>query len=231
MPVLKFAFLLTVAAPLGGGIDDRGAAVITAVDQGDGAALKKALEGKPNLDPSCEPYAICKPLALAASHGDLAMVKMLVEAGADPNGRNAYGDTAFMVVGDWLSANGKPSTDLGQIRAYLLRNGTDPNLANDDGATAFMGSAAAGDIDAMDLCLQHGGIINKQTDKIRYTPLMAAAQFGELNAVRWLLAHGADLHLKDSAGRTALQIARDEKRNAVVAVLETLSSGARGVDN
>lgn len=222
MPVLKVAILAVAAALLGSGAADSGAALIAAIDRGDGIALKKALEEKPDLNPPCDAYAICKPLALAASHGDLAMVKMLLDAGADPNGRNAYGDTAFMVVGDWLSANGKPLTNLGDIRAYLLRNGTDPNQANDDGATAFMGSAGADDVDALQLCLRYGGKINHQTEKIGYTPLMAAAQFGSLNSVRWLLAHGADPSLKDSTGRSALQIARDGNHGAVAAVLEKL---------
>jgi hypothetical protein len=221
-PVLKSAILVAVATLSFGNAGETGAALIAAIDHGDSAAVQRALESKPDLEPACDPYAICKPLALAASHGDLAMVKMLLAAGADPNGRNAYGDTAFMVVGDRLAAKGKPPTDLGAIRTYLLRHGADPDQANDDGATVFTGSAAAGDVDALELCLQRGGGINHQATKSGYTPLMAAAQFGQLGSVRWLLAHGGDARLKDSAGRTALQIAKAEKHDAVVTVLTKL---------
>lgn len=218
-PVLKSAILVAVATLSFGNAGETGAALIAAIDQGDSAALQKALENKPDLEPACDPYAICKPLALAASHGDLAMVKMLLAAGADPNGRNAYGDTAFMVAGDWLVAKGRAPTNLRAIRAYLLNHGVDPDQANDDGATVFIGSAGAGDMEALELCLQHGGSINRQSRKIGYTPLMAAAQFGQLGSVRWLLAHGADRTLRDSAGRTALEIAKAEGHDVVAAAL------------
>jgi len=219
MPALKSGLLAMGVVLLIGAAGDPEAAMLAAIDRGDSAGLQRALDDKPDLNPTCAPYAVCKPLAVAASHGDLVMVKMLLAAGADPNGRNAYGDTAFMVVGDWLAAKGKPLTNLNAIRAYLLRSGANPDQANDDGATAFMGSAAAGDIEALELCLQHGGAINGQTVKLGYTPLMAAAQFGNLEAARWLRAHGADPGLKDALGRTALQIARAEKQEAVANLL------------
>lgn len=185
----------------------------------DVAALREALAAKPDLEPPCGPYDICKPLALAASHADLEMVRMLIEAGADPNGLNAYGDTAFMVVGDIHSIKGGPAADPATIRAYLLAHGTDPNYFNQSAASAFMGSAALGDIAALELCLKHGGKIDLQAPDGGFTPLMGAAQFGQAQSVRWLLAHGADPSLKDDDGRTARKVAQDAGHHAVAALL------------
>lgn len=194
-------------------------AMMDAIDRGDRTALREALADKPRLDPQCAPYEICKPLARAASRADAEMVRMLIEAGADPNGRNAYDDTAFMLVGDFRSRSGQPEANIPVIRVYLLEHGTDPNQDNESGASAFMGVASLGDVPMLDLCLQHGGLINRQSKKIGYTPLMSAAQFGQAESVRWLLAHGADAGLRDVAGRTAKQIAEAEGHKAVVALL------------
>lgn len=197
-------------------------AVIAAIDRHDTAALREALAQKPNLDPPCGPNQICKPLALAASHGNLEWVRMLLAAGADPNGRNAYGDTAYMVVGD-VAPEG---ADLTAIRAYLLTHGTDPNQMNLHNASAFMGSSALGDIVALDLCLRHGGRINEQAPKTGFTPLMAAAQFGQSASVRWLMANGADPRLRTPDGRTASDVAAAYGYAELAAVLKPKSEGS-----
>ena len=52
------------------------------------------------------------------------------------------------------------------------------------------------------------------------TPLIAAASAGSVDAVGWLLRHGAKTSLKDAFGNTALIAAKDRGADAVVAVLE-----------
>ena len=56
----------------------------------------------------------------------------------------------------------------------------------------------------------------------QYTPLMEAALSGidSEGKVRLLLDHGADRDLKDRNGRTALDIARDKPKPAVIDMLE-----------
>jgi ankyrin repeat protein len=194
-------------------------ATMAAIEAGDVAALRAALARKPDLEPRCGPYEICKPLARASSQANLDMIRMLIEAGADPNGVNAYGDTALMVAGDSHSAKGGPGADAAVIRAYLLAHGADPNQFNQSSASAFMGAAALGELAALELCLTHGGKINLQAPKSGFTPLMGAAQFGQAESVRWLLAHGADPSLKDSDGRDARKVAQDNGHHDVAALL------------
>ena len=52
------------------------------------------------------------------------------------------------------------------------------------------------------------------------TPLMDAAGHGKTSSVWLLLANGADLSLKDPAGRTALDFARENNWNEVAAMIE-----------
>lgn len=183
------------------------------------AAVAKALKLKPHLEPACAPNEICKPLAQAASACEPAIVDLLLKAGADPNGKNAYGDTAYMVACDGASVNGRAEAGASPIRSLLLQNGADPNQTNQHGSSIFMGAAATGDLAALQLCLDHGGQINRQSLETGYTPLMGAAQFGQVEAARWLLAHGADPLLKDSSGRTPKQIAQEEGHEAVAQML------------
>ncbi len=54
-----------------------------------------------------------------------------------------------------------------------------------------------------------------------WTPLMLASKYGHLEVVRQLLQSGADKALKDNYnGMTALDWARQEKKDAVVALLQ-----------
>ena len=43
------------------------------------------------------------------------------------------------------------------------------------------------------------------------TPLMHASIFGQVNAVKFLLQAGADIHATDKNGKTALELARTEE--------------------
>jgi len=178
------------------------AALMEAIRTDDVAGVGASLVKKPNLEPVCAGDEVCKPLAYAAALGDLAIIKLLIEAGADPNGRNGGGDTAFMAAENAFSLAGKSRPEVRAVQEYLLRNGTDPNQANSPGNTAFMCMAAAGDKALMKMALDYGADVNHQNES-GWTPLMAAAQFGQNGAALWLLQHGADSALKDRLGKTA----------------------------
>lgn len=56
-------------------------------------------------------------------------------------------------------------------------------------------------------------------------PLHCAAEFESIPVVRFLLEEGADPNVIDKDGRTALQVARDNKRPGVVGLLEAANDG------
>lgn len=60
------------------------------------------------------------------------------------------------------------------------------------------------------------------------TPLMLAAEANDLKVIEYLLAHGADLELKDAAGETALDLARHRLNHAAADLLSTYMSAHPG---
>jgi uncharacterized protein len=51
------------------------------------------------------------------------------------------------------------------------------------------------------------------------TVLVSAAKSGNVDAVRWLLDHGADMKAKDGRGKTALQWAESNRHEEVADLL------------
>ena len=68
-----------------------------------------------------------RPLHSAAAAGDAESARLLLEAGADPDARQAGGFTALQAAAQ---------RDDEALAALLLRHGADPALRNDEGADA-----------------------------------------------------------------------------------------------
>ncbi len=98
---------------------------------------------------------------------------------------------------------------------WLLARGA--NLAA-AGAGALRAAANAGRTDAVRVLITRGVPVDS-ADADGWTPLLMAAWQGQTEAVRVLLAAGADAAHRDGAGKTALDWAREGKRDAVIAVL------------
>jgi uncharacterized protein len=98
----------------------------------------------------------------------------------------------------------------------LLKAGTDPNSANDFGATALYAAAANAD-PAMTVKLLAAGADANAHLLSGETPLMEAALRGNLATVKILLAAGADSNVQEeSGGQTALMWALSQRHSAVV---------------
>ena len=78
-------------------------------------------------------------------------------------------------------------------------------------------------IEAVAALISHGADVNAR-DQYGRTPLMRASGYGRAKVVEALLDAGADKQLKatsgDWEGKTALDLARDENKGDVVAILE-----------
>jgi ankyrin repeat protein len=98
----------------------------------------------------------------------------------------------------------------------LLKAGTDPNGANDYGATALYAAAASADPAMTEKLLAAGADANTHLQSGE-TPLMETALRGNLATVKALLAAGADPNLQEtSGGQTALMWALSQRHSAVV---------------
>ena len=155
------------------------------------------------------------PLSLAAENGNAAVVGMLLAAGADPDAAMRGGETALMTAAR--------TGDAATVRALLAR-GADPNARDDfRGQTALMWAAARNNAAAVHALAELGADVHARTEtgerpaggnRLFYAPpptgftaLTFAARGGHLDALRVLLAAGADVNDTLSDGQSALVVA------------------------
>lgn len=149
------------------------------------------------------------PVVDAAKNGDEAVLRTLVEQGADVNATAGDGSTALL----WASHRDLPkSVDL------LIRAGADVNRANDLGATPLWAASENGSMAVVERLLEAGADPNLA---LRHgeTPLMAAARAGSFRVAELLLEHGGDPNETGPRSQTALMWAVLGLSSDVVKVL------------
>ena len=87
----------------------------------------------------------------------------------------------------------------------LIENGVrDVNIVGDDGVTPTWVSAQKGDAETLALLIKHGGNVDLASSEFCISPLGIASDGGHWEAVRTLLANGADANKADDEGQTPL---------------------------
>lgn len=85
--------------------------------------------------------------------------------------------------------------------------------------TSLHTAATLGDARAVDQLLQiHRPLVNT-TNRFGHTALHIAAYHNHPQVVRVLLQRGADIHIKDQCGLTALQLAQEAGHRRIVQIL------------
>jgi len=100
------------------------------------------------------------PFLRAAQSGDIALMKLLLEKGADPKIMTAHKDSALAVASGigWVEGvtfEWSPKEGLEAVQ-MCLDLGIDPNIADDQGRTALHGAAHKGRTDVIQLLVDHG---------------------------------------------------------------------------
>lgn len=130
----------------------------------------------------------------ALRNGDRQNFENLLRAGSNAvNSRGPGGSTPLMyaaLYGDADSLRG------------LLKDGANPNLQNDAGATALMW--ATGDAEKTRLLLEGGANPNLRSGEGRTALMMAAGRFGSGMVVKALLEHDADPSALTPQGQSAV---------------------------
>lgn len=136
------------------------------------------------------------PLMIAASRGDLELLCILLDSGAEIECRNDEGRTALM-----RSANA-------QITEKLLDAGADIEAKDRHSVNALMLAAVDGKVDVTKTLLAHGADMEERWEAGQ-TPLIIAAQSGHTNMVELLLEQGADVNALCNMNRSAVHYAAE----------------------
>jgi ankyrin repeat protein len=141
----------------------------------------------------------------AAAAGDVALIKSLIDAGADLAALDEAGETALM-----HAARG------GHLEAVkiLLAAGAAPDFKSEQGWTALAKAAYNAETECgypQVLAALHAAGAELDT-RIFFgiTPLMLAAGGGDAGVVEWLINNGADVLATNDGGRTARLMANDK---------------------
>jgi ankyrin repeat protein len=158
------------------------------------------------------------PLMFAAAYGSIDAMKLLLDAGADVNAKNAFAVTPLL----WCTG------DLAKV-SLLIDKGADVNARSKQSMTPLLVAASNGAADVVKLLLEKGA--NPQVrGSLNTTPLLVATggfagSTGNDNAtINLLLQKGADVNAKDLTGATALMNASSYGNVAVMKML--LAKGA-----
>lgn len=186
---------------LGVGKLDR--ALVQAVDQDQDDQVEQALEN--GADPNATGDSGSSVLMLAASRGKLSTVEILLRHGADVNfadqtSVNERGDTALLRAAYFGEA---------AMFERLLKAGARVDVVNRWDWTPVHMAAMGGCIPCLETLRSRGLSLNARAPASRgESPLMLAASRGQVEAMAWLLARGAEPLQTDSHGHNALGWAR-----------------------
>lgn len=140
-------------------------------------------------------------LTSAVGNNNVDEVKEILAKGVDVNGFDEYGCRAI------LTAAFKKNASVVQL---LLESGADPNLGDDEREqiplTLAAGSRSEQSRLVCSLLIAAGADVNPKTD-CGLTPLMRAAQFGNLEVTEMLIQFGADVNAQTYDGITPLMYA------------------------
>jgi len=149
----------------------------------------------------------------AASKGKLALVKLLIDAGANVHATTRLGNyTPLLLAAEHGHA--------GAIQA-LLAAGAKVDAVDSTGTSALMLAAAAGSADAIRLLIAAGAEPDDRETAMGQTALMFAAAENRVNAIKALIAGGADIAsastVVDLAALSQEDVGRPRRPNAPAA--------------
>jgi ankyrin repeat protein len=149
------------------------------------------------------------PLLWAVEKGHEALVKLLLEKGANLEFQDKSGQTPLSLA----ARKGHEA-----IVKLLLEKGSNLETQDESGQTPLSWAAEKGHEAVVELLLEKGADLETQ-DESSQTPLSLAAEKGHEAVVKLLLEKGADLETQDASSRTPLSLAAEKGHEAVVKLL------------
>ena len=214
VPALVSMALVAIVPAVARAQADGSTPLMLAIDRGEVDAAARLVRSNANVNAANEYGATA--LWVAAASGNASMVKLLLDAHANPNAALLSGETPLMTAID----NGNADT-----AALLIARGADVNARESNGGqTALMWAVADRAPTLVKLLLGHRADPRARS-MLGFTPLLFAAQQGDVDSGRLLLEAEADVDDRGTADRkTALIIAAASGHTAFAGLL--LDAGA-----
>jgi hypothetical protein len=219
-PYLLPILLVILTGPLG--CQSRVKPLMDAIEADDAARVRELLAGDPTLANAAvmsrlggggqtRSVVASRPLHTAAEGGHAGIVEILLEHGAEVDGRAMRGETALHRA----AARAKV-----EAMEVLLARGAAVNDRDEYGATPLHHAMKCGcrHGEHVELLLSRGAVLDTKADGGK-TPLHWSAEWGSQVAGVVLCAHGVAIDARDDEGRRALDIAEKNERGQQVAAL------------
>uniref|UniRef100_A0A8C3K1J6 Ankyrin repeat, SAM and basic leucine zipper domain containing 1 n=1 Tax=Calidris pygmaea TaxID=425635 RepID=A0A8C3K1J6_9CHAR len=158
------------------------------------------------------------PLMCAASVADFAVVRLLLDRGANA----CFEIDKYTVLMAACTAHASEENILKTVELLLSRN-ADPNVTCRRQMTPLMYAARKGYTQVVALLVAHGSHVNAQ-DENGYSALIWAAQHGHKSVIFKLLELGADKNLQTKDKKTAAELAKINKHTEVFNFVYSLLS-------
>lgn len=187
--------------------------LVEAAKAGNLSVVRKTLLRRSNANEAAPDGTTALDWAVQENRPDI--VQALVAAGANVNVKNQYGITPLA----WALTSGNAA-----VAEQLLKAGANPKIPVPEMGTALLAAAHTGDPDLIRALLKTGVNVNEAEPKTGQTALMWAAAEGHEEAVKVLLAAGADFRVRSAKGDTAMFFA--VRRGDIPVVDALVGSGA-----
>ncbi|KAK6540808.1 hypothetical protein TWF694_008197 [Orbilia ellipsospora] len=194
--------------------------LLTAASRGREDVVRLLLEVS-TINPNARNRDGQTPLYIAAQHGNKEIAALLLENGADKEGRDNFNQTPLLVAAEHGNK---------EIVALLLENGTKIEGRGYHNQTPLIAAAGFGSREVVTLLLENGANIEGRCEYGR-TPLHRAIRHGNKEVVALLLENGADIEGRDNSKRTPLLVAAEHGNKEIVALLLENGANIEGRDS
>jgi ankyrin repeat protein len=233
--VFSFAGCASVGTPGSGRLDSDG--LNNALNTNDVRYVRSAVEAgvSPNQRIAAEAYPDGAPLiAIAARAASLDVIRYLIKAGADVNGRTPVNETPLMLAAffydETQERTGQAFERHEQAVRLLVSAGADlENFPYHYTPLAY--AAYRGNERVVRYLIERGARVNADAEqRLTYvnTPLMMAAIQGHERIARSLLRAGADAAIRVRGGHTASELAAKYQHAQLARLLQCAEGGGAG---